>query len=134
MPDISRRSFVASTAALAGAATLPRFSHGFFAGGSDTVKIGLIGCGGRGTGAALQALRADSGVQLTAMGDVFKERLDSSLQNITGEMKEKAKERVQVNADNQFVGFDSYKAVINSGVDVVLITGYPAFRPEQIRA
>lgn len=132
--DISRRSFVASTAALAGAATLPRFSHGFFAAGTDTVKVGLIGCGGRGTGAAIQALRADAGTQLTAMGDVFKDRLDASLKNMTKELGEKAAEKIQVSEDNQFVGFDSYKGVIDSGVDVVLITGYPAFRPEQIRA
>jgi predicted dehydrogenase len=133
-PPISRRSFVASTAAIAGAASLPRLSHGFFAGGSDTIKLGLIGCGGRGTGAAVQALRADQGTQLVAMGDVFQDRLDSSLKNITDEMKEKAKDKVQVPSANQFIGFDSYKKVIDSGVDVVLITAYPAFRPAHVKA
>lgn len=132
--SVSRRTFVASTAAVAGVAVLPKFSHGFFASGTDTVKIGLIGCGGRGTGAAVQALRADEGVQLVSMGDVYRDRLDSSLEGIRGAMEKGGKERVQVPGGNQFVGFDSYKAVIDSGVDVVLITGYPHFRPAHVKA
>jgi predicted dehydrogenase len=134
-PSLTRREFVASSvAAGAAASALPRLSHGFFAGGSDTVKIGLIGCGGRGTGAAVQAMRADEGVQLVSMGDVFADRLASSLEGINGAMGDKAKDRVQVPGSHQFVGFDSYKAVIDSGVDVVLITGYPHFRPEHVKA
>jgi len=102
---------------------------------SGTVlKVGLIGCGGRGTGAAVQALRADPNLMLVAMGDVFRDRLDSSLKGITDEMGEEAKTKVAVPAERQFVGFDSHQKVIDSGVDVVLICGYPGFRPVQIKA
>lgn len=134
IPPVSRRSFVASSAALAGAAALAKPSHGFFAGGTDSLKVGIIGCGGRGTGAAVQALRADKGTVLTAMGDVYKDRLDSSFTNIRNAMKDDADERVQVRSDDQYVGFDSYKHVIDSGADVIIITGYPHFRPEHLRA
>lgn len=104
---------------------------------AGTLRVGLIGCGGRGTGAAVQALRADRDVVLTAMGDVFADRLESSLAGIAGEMEEDGPEavaRVQVPRERRFVGFDSYQRVIDSDVDVVLLTSYPHFRPEHLRA
>lgn len=104
---------------------------------TGTLRVGLIGCGGRGTGAAVQALRADRDVVLTAMGDVFADRLESSLAGITSELEEDGAEavaRVQVPRERRFVGFDSYQRVIDSGVDVVLLTAYPHFRPEHLRA
>jgi predicted dehydrogenase len=107
---------------------------------SGPLKVGLIGCGGRGTGAAVQALRADKQASLWAMGDVFAERIDSSLKGISGEVSEAgdghdaAAERVQVAPERRFVGFDAYQKVIDSGVDVVLLTSYPFFRPEHLKA
>ncbi len=95
-----------------------------------TLKVGLIGCGGRGTGAALQALQADPDVVLTAMGDVFQDRLDESYQELIKEVKDK----VKVDKQNKFVGFDAYLKVIQSGVDVVLLTTPPAFRPDHLIA
>ena len=95
-----------------------------------TLKVGLIGCGGRGTGAALQALKADPDVVLTAMGDVFEDRLNQSYQELVKE----AKDKVKVNNQNKFVGFDAYLKVIQSGVDVVLLTTPPAFRPDHLIA
>src|SRR5688500_14414684 len=68
------------------------------------LKVGLIGCGGRGTGAALQALQADPDAVLTAMGDVFEDRLNESYQELTKE----AKDKVKVSNQNKFVGFDAY--------------------------
>jgi predicted dehydrogenase len=95
-----------------------------------TLKVGLIGCGGRGTGAALQALQADSDAVLTAMGDVFEDRLNESY----GELMKEVKDKVKVDNQNKFIGFDAYLKVIQSGVDVVLLTTPPAFRPDHLIA
>lgn len=135
--DLSRRDFVRSSVAAAGLATIgfPGLSVARAANsrGSDQIKIALVGCGGRGTGACIQALNADPGVVLWSMGDVFGERLESSLKGITETMGEQADARVQVPPERRFTGFDSYKPAIDAGVDVVLITGYPAFRPTHYR-
>ncbi len=132
-PVTSRRQFLktSGTAALgtvlaAHVGSAPRA----FAANSDTLKIGLIGCGGRGTGAANQALHADDNVVLTAMGDVFSERLQSSL----NELKRQMPDRVKVDAEHSFVGLDAYQKVIDSGVDVVLLTTPPGFRPQHFKA
>lgn len=131
----SRREFLkTSTAAVvAGAAMGPFVLTGTArADNSRPLKIGLIGCGGRGTGAANQALHADSNVTLTAMGDVFEDRLQKSLDTL-----QKAKdigEKVKVAPDHCFVGLDAYQKVIDSGVDVVLLTAPPGFRPEHLKA
>ena len=92
---------------------------------SDTLKVGLIGCGGRGTGAALQATKADPNVILTAMADVFQDRLEESLDNLKNENPDK----IKVAKENQFIGFDAYKKVLESDVDVVILTTPPCFRP-----
>ena len=96
------------------------------AAGSSTIKVGLVGCGGRGTGAAEQALTADSGTKLVAMADAFQDRLDeqprpSSRDSTVGS-------RVDVPKDRQYTGFDAYKHVIDQ-VDLVLLTTPPHFRP-----
>lgn len=95
-----------------------------------TLKVGLIGCGGRGTGAALQALQADPDAVLTAMGDVFEDRLNESYEELMKEVKDK----VKVDNQNKFVGFDAYLKVLQSGVDIVLLTTPPAFRPDHLIA
>ena len=97
---------------------------------NPTLKVGLIGCGGRGTGAALQALQADPDTVLTAMGDVFEDRLNESYQHLVNE----AKDKVKVNNQHKFVGFDAYRKVIESGVDVVLLCTPPSFRPDHLMA
>ena len=126
---ITRREFVRATAvgATAGALFGAPLVH---AGGSDTIRVGLVGCGGRGTGAATQALDADPGVQLVAMGDMFGDRLSASLDRL----RLHAPLRVKVPADRQFIGFDAYRRVIDSDVDVVLLTTPPHFRPEHLAA
>jgi predicted dehydrogenase len=97
---------------------------------SDTLKIGLVGCGGRGAGAAGQALSADKNVVLHAMGDVFKDQLESTL----NALKNEHATRVQVPAERQFLGLDAYQKVIDSGVDVVLLASPPGFRPTHLQA
>lgn len=128
MTPTSRREFLQSSAALAAGAAL---AHGVHAAGSDVLKVGLIGCGGRGTGAAEQALRADKNVKLTAMGDAFADRIERSLGTLKKE--EKVAGKLDVKDDHKFVGFDAYKRVIDSGVDVVLLTTPPGFRPQHLQ-
>ena len=127
--DVSRRDFVKTTAAVvsAGSLAMPAFAH---AAGSDEIRVGLIGCGGRGTGAARDALKADPGVVLTAMGDVFLDRVEKSLKGLQG-VKDVA-DRVRVTPETCFSGFDNYKKVIDSGVDVVLLVTPPVFRPKHL--
>jgi len=130
----SRREFLktSTTAAvagsLAGTLALGRSAH---AAGSDVLKIGLIGCGGRGTGAAQNALLADSHVQLTAMGDTFADRIQSSLDTLRQSVPA---DKLDVADDRKFVGFNAYQQVIDSGVDVVLLCSPPHFRPQQFEA
>ena len=102
------------------------------AAGSDELKLGLVGCGGRGTGAAAQALTADKGIRLVAMGDAFPDRVSLSL----GSLREQREigNRVDVDSARQFAGFDAYRQVIDSGVDIVLLASPPHFRPMHLRA
>ncbi len=102
------------------------------AAGSETLKVGLIGCGGRGTGAATNALKADSNVKLTAMGDAFEDRLELSLEALR--KNEALSAKIDVPPERRFVGFDAYQQVIDSGVDVVLLCTPPHFRPMHLRA
>jgi predicted dehydrogenase len=96
-------------------------------GAEQTLKIGLIGCGGRGTGAASQALGAERNVKLWAVGDAFQDRLTTCLQQLRQNASHAPK--IDVPQERQFVGFDAYQQVINSGVDVVLLCTPPHFRP-----
>jgi predicted dehydrogenase len=129
----TRRDFLKTAAAAGGAlaAGLTMVPH-VHAGGGDVLRIGLIGCGGRGTGAAGQALQADPNVKLVAMGDAFEDRLLSSLDTLSQDEKIAAK--VDVKPEMRFVGFDAYKKVLASGVDVVLLTTPPHFRPIHLMA
>ncbi|RYG40564.1 MAG: gfo/Idh/MocA family oxidoreductase, partial [Chitinophagaceae bacterium] len=97
---------------------------------SDTLKVGLVGCGGRGSGAAAQALKADPNVVLHAVGDIFKDKLDDSLNNL----RKIHGDKVKVDEEHKFVGFDAYKKVLESGVDVVILATPPHFRPEHLMA
>src|SRR6266704_5336437 len=103
-PALNRRDFLRTTsAALAGTSVLGGLSveRSAFAAGSDTLKLALIGCGGRGSGAADQALSTEGAVKLVAMADVFKDRLEGSLNSLN----EKHKDKIDVPHDRQFVGF-----------------------------
>lgn len=97
---------------------------------SETLKVGLIGCGGRGSGAAKQALSADPNVVLHAVGDIFPDKMEASLMNLQKVHGDKAK----VDPSRQFLGFDAYQKVLDSGVDVVLLATPPHFRPTHLTA
>ena len=128
----SRREFVkgsttaAVTAALAANIALPRSAY---AAGSDEIRVALIGCGGRGTGAAGQALSTNGKVKLVAMADAFKDRMDGAHRALANKFK-KDKSRVGVDEDSKYVGFDAYKKILDrSDVDMVILTTPPGFRP-----
>jgi predicted dehydrogenase len=129
----SRREFIKTSAvlsgALAGGLAIGRSAH---AAGDDEIRIGLIGCGGRGSGAASQALKTQGKVKLVAMGDAFKDRLEGSLNSLKKDGS--LAERIDVPADKRFVGFDAYKQVIDSGVDLVILATPPGFRPIHLAA
>ncbi len=128
----NRRTFIkkAGAATLFGAATLNAgFANPFLA-QDKVLKVGLVGCGGRGTGAAQQALNADPNTVLHSMADVFEDRLTSSLTLL----RKSHAQRVDVNKSRQFIGFDAYQKLIDSGVDVVLLAEPPGFRPKHLSA
>jgi myo-inositol 2-dehydrogenase / D-chiro-inositol 1-dehydrogenase len=131
---LTRRDFVvASAGAVAGtlaAGALPRRAWAY-AGGSDTLKVGLIGCGGRGSGAAVQALSADKGAVLYSMGDALADRVQGSLSEL--QKDDTIRAQIQVPQARCHVGLDSYKAVIEE-CDVVLLASTPYFRPAHLRA
>jgi predicted dehydrogenase len=132
-PSTRREFLQTSTTALSGAfaATLP-IAANVHAASSDVLRVGLIGCGNRGTGAAAQALKADPNVKLVAMADVFEDRLQKSLASLKKD--ESVADKVDVDPEHRFLGFDAYQKVLASGVDVVLLTAPPHFRPAHLRA
>ncbi|HSU55180.1 MAG TPA: Gfo/Idh/MocA family oxidoreductase [Candidatus Dormibacteraeota bacterium] len=126
---LNRRSFLkTASAAVAGTSVLGGLSieRSAFAAGSDTLKLALIGCGGRGSGAANQALSTEGSIKLVAMADVFKDHLEGSLRNLSQQHKDK----VDVPPERQFTGFDAYKQAI-ALADVVILATPPGFRPMQ---
>jgi myo-inositol 2-dehydrogenase/D-chiro-inositol 1-dehydrogenase len=124
--NTTRRKFLKSTAALAGGALASKLTTGeaAYAGGSDIIRVGMIGCGGRNTGAAAQALTADAGTRLVAMCDIFMDRVKGKRRIL----KEQKKDQVIVDDDHCFAGFDGYKHVIEAS-DVVVIANAAKFHP-----
>ncbi|MBY0229421.1 MAG: Gfo/Idh/MocA family oxidoreductase [Gemmataceae bacterium] len=124
----SRRAFLGTAAAGALLSSLPHVH----AAGSDTLKVGVVGLGGRGTGAVENALKADGNVKLVAVGDMFKDKLDFQLGLL--KKNEAIAKKIDVKPENCFVGFDAYKRVIASGIDAILLTTPPGFRPLHLKA
>lgn len=131
----SRRDFLQKTSiAAAGLTALGAIPTNAFAGGDDTIRVGLIGCGGRGTGAAGQALSTEGKVKLVAMADAFEDRLEASLKNLRKTMGADGQDRIDVDEDKKFTGFDAYQKVIDTGVDLVILATPPGFRPIHFEA
>lgn len=128
--DFLQRSTTAAVGGLLASSALAQSAGSAPAGNRPLLRVGLIGCGDRGTGAAAQALKADPDVHLTAMGDVFADRIEKSLEIL----RKASGDRVKVTPETCFVGLDAYQKVIESGVDVVLLTATPAFRPVHFAA
>jgi len=138
-PDtrISRRNFLGG--AVSTAASLAAFGSAAklaYAAGSDKLRLGIIGCGGRGTGAVLDCLKATDGVVLTTMGDIFDDRIAGSVGTIRNKLHDRkiGEDKFQVKKENCFTGFDSYKKVLASDIDIVILSTPPHFRPIQLAA
>jgi len=149
MKGFSRRSL------LAGASAFQIIKPGLVRGaGNERVKFGLVGCGGRGTAAAVNLMTADSNTELVAMGDIFEDKLEGSLSRLrdlkyiqrnagpsapflnqpVDELVNSIRSRVKVDPEHHFTGFDAYKKVIASDVDLVLLATPPGYRPEHFEA
>lgn len=129
----SRRTFLkqSSAAVVGGAlATSLGTSRAVHAAGSDMLKVGLIGCGGRGSGAAVNAMNAEDNVCLTALADLFPDKVEGAKKNLS----KRIGDRFQVTDDRCFAGFDAYQQLIDSGVDVVLLATPPHYRPQHLKA
>ena len=142
--NVSRRAFLKTSAATV--VTAGSFSAGVapvFAAGSDRLRVGLVGCGNRGTGAAMNCVLSSPGVEIVALGDLFQDKLDKALATLkdTSGKKEWScsspwtrADAVKVTKDTCFVGFDACQKVIASGVDLVILATPPAFRPHHLQA
>ena len=129
----NRREFLASaTAAATVGAVSPEMRAGFHHGVDDKLRIGLVGCGGRGTQAVLNDLAADANTEVTALADAFMDRIESSHNSL--QENELAASRLNVPKDRMFDGFECCDKLVQSGVDVVLLATPPYFRPSHLKA
>lgn len=138
--DYSRRQFL-KTGAVASLLPLIGSVPSVFAAGSDRIRIGLVGCGGRGIGAVRNCLAADPSVQLVAIGDAFADRVEAALTDFTkgggstqNPVAPLPADQFAVTRERCFTGFDAYAQVINAGVDLVLLVTPPQFRPLHLKA
>ena len=137
MENTSRRSFFKQTASAGlGAAAFTLIKPELVRGaGSEKLKAGLIGCGGRGTQAAIDTLPANPNVELTAMGDIFEDHLEGSLRHLKEDPAHAAiAGRVNVDPEHRFSSFDAFKKVIASDIDIVMLCTPPGYRPEHFEA
>ncbi|HYF00524.1 MAG TPA: Gfo/Idh/MocA family oxidoreductase [Planctomycetota bacterium] len=128
MSKVNRRDFVKTGGALSAAAFMSQVPLVYAGGQEQTIRIALVGCGGRGTGAAENCLSAADNVQLVALGDMFKEKVEASAKQLKGNPGFKVVE------ENFFHGFDAYKKVLQTQADLVLFATPPGFRPMHFAA
>lgn len=125
---LNRRDFLRASAALTVGAMTMRIPLAHLQ-GNDKIRVGLIGCGGRGTGAAHDCANAAPGIEIYAIGDLFKDRMEGCRENLKG-----LGDKVNLTDDRCFHGFDAYQKVISSGVDLVILAAPPGFRPQHFKA
>jgi hypothetical protein len=126
---LDRRTFLTRSAAAVAATSVLGFPAIVRADNEKTLKLGIVGCGGRGTGALNNALSADKNVVLTAMGDVVRERMYTSFENIS---KTKP-DQVKVEEGQKFIGLEAIDQVLATDIDVVILTTPPGFRPQHLK-
>ncbi len=127
---ITRRDFIKTTSA-ASLAAMVSGSGALFAAGSDKLRVGLIGSGGRGTGAAIDCVSSSPNIVITAIGDLFKDRVEGSLERLNERLDPG---NVAVTPETQFFGFDAYRKVLASDIDMVILACPPHFRPIHLKA
>ncbi len=134
--EVSRRNFIKTSAAVSMAAMLSGTGK-IFADGSDKMRVGVIGCGGRGSGAAVDCIKSSEGVEIVAIGELFQDRLEKGINNIKEKLVEDKlpADKLKVTEETCFVGFDAYKKVVAcDDVDMVIIATPPHFRPMHLEA
>lgn len=133
MKKTSRRGFLKASAAASSALAVSQMTAQAFHGGNDLIRVGLVGCGGRGSGAVEQNLRADNNCKLVAVGDAFRDRAEGVVNGLRNHRDESLRNKVDVPADRIFVGLDAYRNVIDN-CDLVILATPPGFRPMMIDA
>ncbi len=130
--SVSRRGFLAKSVGGAAAFQIirPELVRGF---ADEKLKAGLVGCGGRGTQAMENMLTGVPNVEIVALADIFEDRMESSIRRTQG-LRPELSSRFKVEPDKRFIGFDAYKKLINSGVDIVMLATHPAYRPMHFEA
>jgi predicted dehydrogenase len=138
---LTRRRFLQSSAALTSLPLLSSLTPVFAASNQDRLRIGLVGCGGRGMGALRDCLAADPSVQVRAIGDIFPDRVDAAYKQIkqgrpegNNPLAPVAASQMDLTPERCFSGFDAYKGVIHAGIDLVLLVTPPGFRPLHLQA
>ncbi|PHS18707.1 MAG: oxidoreductase [Blastopirellula sp.] len=129
--DFMKKSVILGGAAAAGSLSFAQTAH---AAGGDTLKVALIGCGGRGMGAAKNATVGDPNLKITVLADIFPDRLDAARKILDHTLNTDGQKRLEVTDETCFTGFDAYKKVMETDVDVVLLTTPPHFRPVMLKA
>jgi predicted dehydrogenase len=129
---LSRREFVKTAALAAGAAAVAPMAWSAPVVGRERIRLGVIGCGGRGTGAVVDALDADEAVELVAMADLFQDRLDGSLSALANH--ERFGQRIRAVQVERFVGIDAYERLLKMDLDLVILATPPHFRPAHFEA
>jgi predicted dehydrogenase len=128
---LTRRDFLRTGAALGVGSSILAFPEKLYAaGGSGALRVGLVGTGGRGTGAARDMVNSSEGIEIVAMGNLRGEKLATS----RAQLAERIPEAYRVDDEHVFLGFDAYRHVIESDIDVVILATPPHFRPAQLRA
>ena len=128
----SRRDFLKASGASAFLIIKPELVRGA---GKEMLKAGLVGCGRRGTAAASDSLTGNENVRLVAMGDVFQDQIETSLKQLNDvKTNPGIQDKVKVDPEHRFVGFDAYKKVIASDIDIVMLCTPPAYRPMHFEA
>ncbi len=136
MNTISRRGLIRNSGAAAAASTFmiikPELVRGA---GKERLRAGLVGCGGRGTQAVVDMMRGTENVDIVAMGDIFEDKLEASIANIRKQKDfDTYKDRVKIEPDHRFVGFDAFKKVLASDIDYVMLATPPGYRPQHFEA
>jgi myo-inositol 2-dehydrogenase / D-chiro-inositol 1-dehydrogenase len=141
--NLTRRDFLMASTAATAVGALTTSIGPVFAAGSDKIRVGLVGCGSRGTGVAMNCVLSSPGVEIVALGDVFPDQVEKALARLKDNSQPrewscsaawKNADAVKVTKETCFSGFDAYQKVIASGVDVVLLATPPHFRPTHLRA
>jgi hypothetical protein len=138
MKDMNRRTFMKTTAAVSLGALASQIGAKAYAAGDDKIRIGVIGCGGRGTDAVRNCIEASDSVELVAMADLFQNKLDESMKNFKQGSDDKKTAPLSrgfaVTPEQCFVGFDAYEKLLACKLDAVLLTAPPYSRPIHLKA